>query len=141
MQRSAIVALCLSLMGCAKNMEIYVHTVPCLEPDKKFDFKLCRAFTVQVDAVIYDVPQGFTTDLASVPRFLWWKYSPNDTRTIPAAILHDYMYRFNVPVTRKQADDIFYHMLIKGGLPQYSALKYYAGVRCFGWRAFRNYQR
>ena len=38
------------------------------------------------------VPEGFVTDLASVPKFLWWLFSPYGSYTM-AAVLHDMLWR------------------------------------------------
>lgn len=38
-----------------------------------------------------DIPEGFETDLASVPRFLWGIFSPFDFRWLKAAIIHDFL--------------------------------------------------
>lgn len=137
MPRIAIAGLCLCLFGCAKNYQVTFLNKPSLQPYQKFDFQLNNDFIIQVDTTIYSVPNGFITDLASVPRVMWACYSPNDARTIPAAILHDYLYRSNLPVTRKEADDIFYRCLIAGGTPKRTASKYYMGVRAFGWLFYR----
>lgn len=110
---------------------------PCLIPFKGFDFKLCNEFKVQVNNKLYRVFKGFETDLASVPRPLWAIYSPNDTRTIKAAILHDYMYQFYTGLTRRECDVIFYYGLLKGGFPRWQAWEYYLGVRAFGWMFYR----
>ena len=136
MQRIALSVFILTLFGCSKHTVQFLNT-PCLIPYKRFDFELCEHFIVLVDKTIYTVPKGLQTDLASIPRPLWALFPPQDTFTIGASILHDYMYRFEIPVTRKQADDIFYHGLIAGGTRQLTALKYYTGVRLFGWRCFR----
>lgn len=138
MQRICIASVFLFLMGCTKDYDVTFLNTPLLKPSQRFDFELSEPFNVQVNHTIYSVPKGFITDLASVPRVMWACYSPNDTRTIRAAILHDYIYRFNVSVTRKQADDIFFHSLIKGGTPRCTAIKYYVGVRSFGWLFYRN---
>ena len=37
------------------------------------------------------VPTGFVTDLASVPRALWWAIAPFDVAR--AAIIHDFLYK------------------------------------------------
>ena len=46
----------------------------------------------------YTVPAGFSCDGCSVPTFLWDSVSPQlDPRTLRGAIVHDYIYRGNVP--------------------------------------------
>jgi hypothetical protein len=51
-----------------------------------------------------DVPVGFVTDLASVPR-IFWQFLPRDGKYTYPAIMHDYLYWMqNQP--RESADDI-----------------------------------
>jgi len=38
-----------------------------------------------------EVPKGFTSDGASVPRFAWFLFPPNRTDYLPCAIIHDYL--------------------------------------------------
>lgn len=52
-----------------------------------------------------DVPEGFVTDLASIPR-LFWALIPRDGSYADAAIIHDYLY-WNQATTRREADQIF----------------------------------
>ena len=51
------------------------------------------------------VPEGFTTDLASVPRLLWWFLSPWDVAR--SAVIHDFMYSNSSEYGRKEADKMF----------------------------------
>lgn len=132
MQWIAIAVLIICLTNCAKDYRVKYLDIACLEPHDKFDFRVCKDFRVQIDNKIFTVPKHFKTDLASIPRPLWAIYAPNDSRTIPAAILHDYMYRFKAGVTRKESDDIFYRALIESGTRKRRAIKYYIVVRLFG---------
>jgi Protein of unknown function (DUF1353) len=52
-----------------------------------------------------DVPVGFVTDLASIPRFFWSLLRP-DGEYAYAAIVHDYLY-WTQPVEREKSDNIF----------------------------------
>lgn len=105
--------------------------------------------------VEYRVEAPFDTDLASVPRFLWWLVSPWDIAR--AAVLHDSMYqrmrdyekelskypsdKFLWEVQdksrhRKKADIIFLNSM-KDCKPKPSSIvrKFcYLAVRLMGWR-------
>lgn len=48
------------------------------------------------------VPEGFKTDLASVPRACWWLIAPWDIAR--AAIVHDFLY-WKIRVYRKTGND------------------------------------
>lgn len=52
-----------------------------------------------------NVPAGFVTDLASIPRIFWSMLRP-DGNYCYAAIIHDYLY-WEQPVSRNTADEIF----------------------------------
>ncbi|MGO8653892.1 DUF1353 domain-containing protein [Rhizobium ruizarguesonis] len=51
-----------------------------------------------------DVPKGFVTDLASIPR-LFWAVLPRQAEYSYPAIVHDYLY-WEQTCTRDQADDV-----------------------------------
>lgn len=80
------------------------------------------------------VPAGFESDGCSVPQFLWSLLSPAiDPRTLRAAIVHDYIYRNEIPGwTRLEADELFYDFMVEDGFPAFKAGIAYYGVRWFG---------
>lgn len=66
-----------------------------LTPDKEGRYRTERPFCfdmgVKGSGLTIIVPAGFSTDLASVPRWLWWLFAPFDPRCAAAAVLHDYL--------------------------------------------------
>lgn len=104
-------------------------------------FTLYEAFTyysLVLDRVI-QVPKGFVTDLASIPRLLW-RILPPIGAYDAAAVIHDFLYRTN-GVTRKQADAVFNEAM---ALHQVSALvrwAMYRGVRLGGWVPWNKYRK
>ena len=58
------------------------------------------------NVVAFTVPQGFTTDLASVPR-IFQSIVPKLGHHIRPAIVHDYAYEGHTALTRKEADAMF----------------------------------
>lgn len=81
----------------------------------------------------YDItiPQGFITDLASVPRIVWWLIPPYGTYTINA-IIHDYVYKHKL-LPRRQADTVFLQDFDpKFPIPKWEKFSLYWGVRIFG---------
>lgn len=85
----------------------------------------------------FTVPEGFETDLASIPRFLQWlpHLHPNG-RCRRAAVLHDWLY-YRSEHTRKTCDQLFREALQAEGLSRRTATVYYWAVRLFGGRAWR----
>lgn len=85
------------------------------------------------------VPQGFVTDLASVPRMLWPLVPPMG-KFNQAAVLHDYLYSIGCK-TRKACDDVFLEAMAVLGVRWSQRWTIYSGVRIGGWVAWNNHRR
>jgi hypothetical protein len=95
-------------------------------------------------------PVGYTSDLASVPKFLWWLVAPFDIAR--AAVIHDYLYDAidaQSPCTpilykkriRKAADDVFL-LAMTASEPKIANWKIklcYTAVRIFGGFNIKGY--
>lgn len=127
--------LCVTLSSCKQPHPIKIEYMgePCLIPVKNNLWKLCDNMIVHIDDKYHAVPRGFETDLASIPRPLWWLYSPSDFDSIASAVLHDWHYCCSKGVGRYEADNIFYNGLRAQGMGATRASIYYAGVRSMGW--------
>ncbi len=91
------------------------------------------------DGVSVDVPAGFETDFASVPRF-FWRIVPPFGRYSPAAVVHDFLY-FSGQVSRKDADETFYRLMGSLGVPDWKRWAMYYAVRAFGWIAWNEHRK
>ncbi|MGV6473514.1 DUF1353 domain-containing protein [Azotobacter vinelandii] len=83
-----------------------------------------------------DVPAGFETDFASVPRWplifiLLGAYGH------AAATVHDWLYAAG-RLTRRDADRVFLDALRSSGIARWRAWLLWAGVRLAGRRAYRS---
>lgn len=114
----------------------YVGTV-CLIPTFDYSFKLCQGIKVYVDKQQFDIPSGFETDLASIPKFYWGIIAPHHSALIMPSIFHDYLYRCKNNHNRKFADDVFFYFMRKNRLSVYTSFKIYAAVRIFGGQNFK----
>jgi hypothetical protein len=89
---------------------------------------------------IIRIPAGTITDLSSVPRFLWYPFSPYGDFLI-AAIVHDYLYISKHREGRKFADKEM--LIISNRFNNSSVFKRvdnklrYRAVRLFGWYYWR----
>ncbi|ECO0849866.1 DUF1353 domain-containing protein [Salmonella enterica subsp. enterica serovar Newport] len=79
---------------------------------------------------VIEVPAGFITDLATIPR-IFWSLMPPDGRYAKAAIIHDYLYD-NALRTKKEADLIFLDGMAVLGVPKWKRIVMYLAVRIFG---------
>ncbi len=84
---------------------------------------------------VTEVPAGFITDLASVPR-IFRVLLPPDGRYAKAAIIHDYLYD-NALRTKKEADRVFLEGMKVLGVPKWKRLVMYCAVRLFGRGGYR----
>jgi hypothetical protein len=73
------------------------------------------------------VPAGFVTDLASIPRALWWWQAPH-AATMGPAILHDYLY-WDQTCAKDEADAIMYLAMVDSGMGDGDAGAVYLGIR------------
>ncbi|MBR1951470.1 MAG: DUF1353 domain-containing protein [Lentisphaeria bacterium] len=86
------------------------------------------------------VPKGFRSDGASVPRIFWRLVFPSsDTKALRAAFCHDFIYRTHpAGWTKEEADQMFYDILVRDGVPRWRAWIAYQGVKWFGGWAWRD---
>ena len=83
-----------------------------------------------------NVPIGFMTDFASVPRILWGAI-PRWGKYGNAAVVHDFIY-WEQTYPRKRADDIFLEAMRVLGVSKIVCRTIYYSVRLFGALAWRN---
>ncbi|EGV2045572.1 DUF1353 domain-containing protein [Salmonella enterica] len=79
---------------------------------------------------VIEVPAGFVTDLATIPR-IFWSLMPPDGKYAKAAIIHDYLYD-NALRTKREADLIFLDGMTVLGVPRWKRTIMYYAVRLFG---------
>lgn len=98
--------------------EIPIHYLPNVKGERTFEFY--KDFDVTLpDKRIITIPKGFTTDLISVPSWLWSIFKPIDKALI-ADIIHDYLwvnrtseiayFEGNIYKARKYSDDVRLHI-------------------------------
>jgi hypothetical protein len=76
------------------------------------------------------VPEGFATDLASVPR-LPLVYLATGATGNEAAVIHDYLYETRA-ASRAKCDEVFREAAICSGMPRWRAWLMWAGIRAGG---------
>jgi len=80
-----------------------------------------RLFTLYAPFVYKDieVPQGFTTDGASIPRIFYTLIGGPFMEYIEAAVVHDWMCENTQTYTRKEADDTFLEIMVGLGVKEW----------------------
>jgi hypothetical protein len=78
-----------------------------------------------------NVPAGFITDFASVPRIFWWIY-PQWGKYGNAAVIHDFLYWEQSKYKKDEADKIFMEGMTVLGVGKVTAKILYLAVKYFG---------
>lgn len=87
------------------------------------------------------VPEGFDTDLASVPRFLRDRKAFDVCgRSRRPAVLHDWLYSTGFG-GKAFADETFHRALLAEGVSRTNAWAFYQAVNWFGWMAYRDHAK
>lgn len=82
-----------------------------------------------------NVPIGFITDFASVPR-LFWSVFPKWGKHGNAAVIHDYLY-WTQKRNKKESDKIFLEAMAVLKVPKWKRYCMYWAVKYFGGWAWR----
>lgn len=98
-------------------------------------WKVLERFDVLIDGVTRSVPEGYVTDLASVPR-LPLAYLVAGNRAPKSAVLHDWMYA--TQSGRDYADEVFLAAMKAEGVSSWIARSMYWAVRAFGEPRYEN---
>lgn len=92
----------------------------------------------------FEVPAGFKTDYASIPRVLWNVLPPVGAYD-KAAVLHDHLYQtgklHGLKVSRGEADAILREAMEVCQVSRVVRWAIYSGVRLGGWRFWRQYRK
>ena len=95
-----------------------------LQPLKSHKFKVVKSFSFKD----INIPKGFRTDGASVPRLFWSLFPPNRTDYLPCAIVHDYLCDKG---EYKKADEYFKKCLEELQVDKFSRTIMYLAVRIY----------
>jgi hypothetical protein len=103
---------------------------------QKIEFVLLQDYSFEVEGLTINIQKGYRTDFATVPRFLW-SVLPPIGRHNPAALVHDFLYDYQIG-TRKNADKIFLKLMLQYQVPPVAAYVMYWGVRLGGRKWWKN---
>jgi hypothetical protein len=104
---------------------------------------LCSLWRITVEYGIIEVPMGFWSDGASIPRAFWAILNPFG-RYFESAIVHDYLYTMGTSLhggTRKKADITFLELMEKQNVVSVVRRTMWLAVRMFGWKQWKKYEK
>lgn len=100
--------------------------------------RLTKRFRYRSSKGVIEVPEGFITDGASIPKAFWNILSPFGTY-FAAAIIHDFLYSLESTYnfTRKEIDLIFKEAMYNDGVDWLTREIVYRAVQMFGGFSFK----
>jgi hypothetical protein len=120
--------------------QLHVSPVPHDDLRWRLDFPLCYvAGAARGGGQVIEVPTGFVTDFASIPRVFWRLILPTGTHR-EAAVVHDWLYHCG-DRERVVADAIFFEAMRVCGVPAWRRWAMFLAVRVGGWGAWRSHRR
>lgn len=112
-----------------------MKTAPKLQPVNELEAEVLEEYVRYAIGIEWRVPQAYTTDWASVPKWLWPWFPPHDTRYSGASVIHDYLYEYRL-VDRALADRVFFCIMLADGTPPSKAWLMWVAVRLFGKKVY-----
>ena len=83
---------------------------------------------------VISIPEGYLTDLASIPRVVRWLI-PKLGKHAQAAVIHDFMYQYHV-YPQKRCDEIFLEAMGVLKVPLWKRRLMFRALRIGGWVAY-----
>ena len=103
------------------------------------NFSILEQREITIGASKITIPQGFKTDLATIPQLLWAFFPPigtgNEQYATPA-ILHDFLYTYKV-FPRRKCDLVFLSAMKQYRVRSFVRYSFYLSVRLFGRKHYR----
>lgn len=102
-------------------------------------WRVAKAEKVECAGQLFEIPEGFHTDFASVPRFLQPLLCERAIRSLPS-VAHDFLY-FNA-CPKRIADAVFFDLLEKEkNIPKWHRWIMFKAVEWFGDSAYAAHRR
>src|SRR5262245_31220613 len=126
MAKTARLLVVVLLAGCAAIVGRPTVTQLTIDPPV-FMLAYPLVYTTTDGKERIEVPRGFVTDLASIPRGLWWWQAPHEATMAPA-IVHDFLY-WEQPCSKAEADAVMVLAMKHVGMSDFSIDGVYEGIR------------
>lgn len=123
---------------------------PQMEPLGNGKWRLCHPYQAPAYGTWVWIPEGFETDLASIPRILT-PFIQRDELGRAAAPVHDALYQWAgriytdsgtvLTLRRRQVDALFRLLMRLEDVPAWKRTVAWAAVRLAGWACWREYKQ
>lgn len=114
---------------------------PVLKPYSKDRFVVVRSYQTDVplsgdEIHTIKIPAGYMTNGADIPRIFWSLFPPNSPEYLSAVVVHDFLCdRARKKEDFRQADEIFYEMMVSLEVPRWKCRVFY--LACRAWHTLK----
>lgn len=113
-----------------------------LKPCEKDKFELVESYFYECGFGRVDVPQGYKTNGANIPRLLWSIYPPNSPEYLSAVVVHDFLcdkaYKNNKNYEDFiLADKVFFIALKELGVDRFKSALFYLSCKTYHFFKYR----
>ena len=113
---------------------------PILKPYSKDRFELVEPYSVTmpifkselVEEITVEVPKGYKTNGANIPRIFWSIFPPNSPEYLSAVVVHDYLCELKLYAL---ADEALKHIMANLGVAKWKIYCFYYACRI--WHKLR----
>lgn len=92
-----------------------------VQPIDKDKFRVYKELSYQD----INIPKGFVTNGANIPRLFWSLFPPNSPEYLSAVVIHDYMCANVATYGYEKADKYFYDAMLEIGVSKWKAKTFY----------------
>ena len=113
---------------------------PILKPYSKDRFELVEPYSVTMpifksgsaEEITVEVPKGYKTNGANIPRIFWSIFPPNSPEYLSAVVVHDYLCELKLYAL---ADEALRHIMANLGVAKWKIYCFY--YACRAWHKLR----
>lgn len=116
-----------------------------LKPYEKDKFELVENYSYECGFVRVNIPSGYKTNGANIPRFLWSIYPPNSPEYLSAVVVHDYLCDKAYQNNKNYedfilADNVFFIALNELGISNFKSALFYNSCRFYHFLKYKAFK-
>lgn len=117
-----------------------------LKPFDKDKFELIESYSYECGFGVVNVPQGYKTNGANIPRMFWSIYPPNSPEYLSAVVIHDYLCDKAYQNNKNYedfilADNIFFIALKELGVDRFKSALFYLSCKTYHYLKYKLLRR
>ncbi|MBZ7976888.1 DUF1353 domain-containing protein [Campylobacter sp. RM12637] len=117
-----------------------------LKPCEKDKFELVESYGYECGFGRVDIPSGYKTNGANIPRILWSFYPPNSPEYLSAVVIHDYLCDKAYQNDKNYedfilADNIFFIALKELGVDRFKSALFYLSCKTYHYLKYKLLRR